>query len=421
MPHAPQSKRQRATARPSPSRLTKLIYKSRASDQFGPDGLMDLLNTAVERNGREELTGTLVYDRGHFMQWLEGPADALGRVVDSIKFDPRHTDFQVLRARQIEKRAFRDWQMRLAVRKSSPADLPNGTFLADDNQLETLMDYPDAAPSLMRVLFGQDAANLEHPPRSDAPMRDTIETFVTGLGFNPLFGPEGLEDPLLEIPPKIRSCAHELTRLFSAARDESTPRRIEAICRTAARGLDDFVRLYLQTAGEMGDLWHHDLCTEADIAVALSELQIVYSRMRRHGMFQPDRDISDLRIVVAQMPNDLHIVGTILKADILRSRGWDAGTRFPMSQRELVQELRDTHVDALVIATSRVSPSPSSLDQLEELISAVRAGSANQDIVVVVGGRVFSDDPGAWHSVGADASSETPLALSSVLRGLLVD
>jgi methanogenic corrinoid protein MtbC1 len=409
-----------ATAAGDPQGLANLIYRSRASSAFDLPGLSDILDVAVTRNANEALTGTLVYDQGRFIQWLEGPKASLDRVVSSIRNDPRHADFEVLRERQIKERAFSDWRMRLAVRRAQPLMLPAGTLQAPDAPLDALLAYPDAAPSLFRVLFGTEAGNDDRSPRlRGRPLRATVERFVSGLGFSPVFDETRPAALAANVPPELVACAIELARLFSSDHDDVDTARLEVLCHTAGGGLDDFVRLYCRTASRLGDLWHDNLCTESDIAVALSEMQIVYSRIRRHGVVDPDRAVGAHKVMVAQMPGDLHIVGAILKSDVLRSRGWNAVTRFPASRDELLKEVGQTCFDSLVIATSRVSKDSVDFKQLAQLIEDVRAGSRNRGIVVVVGGRAFADDPLAWHEVGADATAESPLGLPSALRTLL--
>jgi methylmalonyl-CoA mutase cobalamin-binding subunit len=411
-----------ARAAGDPEGLSHLIYRSRATPAFDTPGIASLLRTAVARNATERLTGTLVYDQGRFTQWLEGPRSALERVVQSIRHDPRHTDFEVLRDRPIRERAFSDWQMRLAVRRTQPLFVPAGTLHASDGPLDALISYPDAAPSLLRVLFNTDADNLDEAVTSPdaAPFRRTVERFVSGLGFSPVF-----DDPRPDPVPTddtraLAACARELARLFSSDQEDVDSNRIEALCRTAGRGLDDFVRLFARTAETLGDLWHDNRCSEADIAVALSEMQIVYARMRRHGVLDPDRMVGEFKVMVAQMPGDLHIVGAILKADVLRSRGWSAVSRFPATRDELLKELSESDFDGLVIATSRVSARSIDLDRLRHLIDDAREVSRNRSIIIVVGGRLFSDNPTAWREVGADGMAETPLGLPPVLKTLLV-
>jgi len=409
-----------ASPAPDPLSLSKLVYRSRASDAFSPEDLGGLLRTAVDRNGREELTGTLVYDRGRFVQWLEGPNDALARVYSSIRDDPRHMECEVLQAHPVRERTFRDWRMRLALRKSGSRLVPQAALGADDSSMDTLMSYPEAAPSLLRVIFDE----MDVPAaKTNGHLRDTVETVVSGLGFGGLFPGEenagGSDSDKAEQLRKLRACSTELARLFSAERGGAGAREVEAICRAAARGLDDFVRLFGLTAGALGDLWHDNRCKEADIAVALSELQIVYSRMRRHGVLQPDRDISDFRVMVTHMPRDMHIVGTILKAEVLRSRGWDTAIRFPASDDELADEIRGEAVDAVVLSASRVISDPAMLPRVERLIARLRAAPGAEAVPVIVGGRIFTDRPGALRAVGADAHADNALALPALLRGML--
>jgi hypothetical protein len=414
-----------ARAAGDPRGLANLIYRSRATRSFDSDGFDEIMDVAVARNAREGLTGTLVYDQGRFMQWLEGPQEALDRVLGSIQADSRHTGLEVLRARPIRERAFSDWRMRLAVRRSQPFRLPPGTFEASDAPIDALMTYPEAAPSLLRVLFGTEADNddraiLPEEVDTQTPLRACVERFVAGLAFSVAFGdirttrtPSGNTRELL-------ACARELARLFSAARDEAGTEQVEAICRTAGAGLDDFVRLYGRTAAALGDLWQANVCTGADITVALSELQLVYARMRRHGVIDPDRAVGAFRVMVAQMPGDLHIVGAILQADVLRSRGWTAMSRFPSKGQELLGEVARRRHDCLVLATSSVSPDGEGFERVRALVTALRAASLNPDLVIVVAGRAFTDSPGAFREVGADAAADTPLALPAILRSLLV-
>ena len=79
------------------------------------------MQAAQARNRREAITGVLFYGDSHFFQWLEGPADGVGRVMRSIRRDPRHTDVEVLEDGPASGRSFGDWDMRLATRETGSA------------------------------------------------------------------------------------------------------------------------------------------------------------------------------------------------------------------------------------------------------------------------------------------------------------
>jgi methanogenic corrinoid protein MtbC1 len=76
------------------------------------------LRTAQERNRSESITGRLVYDEGRFFQWLEGPAEGLRRVWQSIRSDRRHTSIALLGESPTPVRAFGDFDMHLATRRA---------------------------------------------------------------------------------------------------------------------------------------------------------------------------------------------------------------------------------------------------------------------------------------------------------------
>jgi hypothetical protein len=90
-----------------------LIYVSRsllASDE-AEAAIADIISTAVERNGREGMTGALLYSGAHFVQILEGPEQAVLQLMAGIRRDPRHTKVDVLDSLASAERMFEGWSM----------------------------------------------------------------------------------------------------------------------------------------------------------------------------------------------------------------------------------------------------------------------------------------------------------------------
>ena len=97
--------------------LSTLVYRSKATIPLTELELLYLLGQARGRNQAEMITGLLVYDRGLFYQWIEGPDPSMGKLWRAIKQDPRHRDIEILSEQQIPIRLFRDWHMQLAFRE----------------------------------------------------------------------------------------------------------------------------------------------------------------------------------------------------------------------------------------------------------------------------------------------------------------
>lgn len=83
-----------------------LLYRSRshAGAQFLARDLNDIIEASERNNTRLRLTGLLLYAEmevvpgapGSFVQWIEGPEDAVETMFATIQADERHTEVEVL-------------------------------------------------------------------------------------------------------------------------------------------------------------------------------------------------------------------------------------------------------------------------------------------------------------------------------------
>ena len=91
--------------------LSHILYRSLGRvDKFVRD-CDDILIAARARNLEYGLTGFLHGEDGVFIQWLEGPADALDYVAAMILGDGRHRDITIFGRGQIVERQFPRWAM----------------------------------------------------------------------------------------------------------------------------------------------------------------------------------------------------------------------------------------------------------------------------------------------------------------------
>ncbi len=116
--------------RPEPrAGLVSLLYTSRSTIEFTPADLDDLVDAARGRNLARGVTGSVLYEQGRFVQWLEGPAPAVQRLFDRIGEDERHTDIEVVSYRPALSRIFADWGMHLLSGRTESAPLLSGGAL----------------------------------------------------------------------------------------------------------------------------------------------------------------------------------------------------------------------------------------------------------------------------------------------------
>ena len=122
-----------------------LLYRSRERSGLLASDLNDIIETAQARNGQAGITGLMLTGRleaipgapGEFVQWLEGPEEAVEALFSDISGDGRHADIDVLArgplrdvlvgshvdARAGADRLFPSWSMGLVRLAELPATL----------------------------------------------------------------------------------------------------------------------------------------------------------------------------------------------------------------------------------------------------------------------------------------------------------
>ena len=74
--------------------------------------MIDIARQARANNQRTDITGLLVFDGQHFVQWMEGPEAAVTRVAALMDGDPRHEQMEILySARAEDPRRFPTWRL----------------------------------------------------------------------------------------------------------------------------------------------------------------------------------------------------------------------------------------------------------------------------------------------------------------------
>ncbi|MBQ0958927.1 BLUF domain-containing protein [Ideonella sp. 4Y11] len=88
-----------------------LAYSSTATQPMSAVEIGQLLLKARMFNASVGVSGVLLHDSRQFLQYLEGPPDAVERVWQRVSASPRHQQLTVLMREPTETRLFADWQM----------------------------------------------------------------------------------------------------------------------------------------------------------------------------------------------------------------------------------------------------------------------------------------------------------------------
>lgn len=171
-------------------------------------------------------------------------------------------------------------------------------------------------------------------------------------------------------------------------------------------------------ARALGDAWLDDLCSELDLTIALSMLQMAGHAVRYIPSSQTIRN-SRYSILLATAPGEKHMLGTVLLADQFITAGWQVDMAFPETEEALTNQMNAQHPDAVDIGLSDAMPRHHAIAQLRSTIEHSRQIAAEHPTVISVGGRLFAEAAATALSVGADHAREG-LAGTSVRLAELV-
>lgn len=183
---------------------------------------------------------------------------------------------------------------------------------------------------------------------------------------------------------------------------------------------DDIVSHLIEpVARAMGDAWLADQCSEFDLTVGLSLLQLAGHAVRTHACTDSLRR-SRYSILLATAPGEPHMLGTALLADQFTDAGWRVEMAFPNSREALANQIAGQGHDAVDIALSDALPRQRALARLRDTVEHCHKAAPGHLVVVSVGGRLFAEASATAASVGADHARRTiggtSLCLAELIR-----
>jgi hypothetical protein len=337
-----------------------------------------LLSQSRARNHALSITGLLVYDRGDFFQWLEGPGPALFNVWQSILRDRRHFDICLLGVHSIPMRLFSAWDMQLACR---------GTLVNSGGDLALAM------PDVVLDCLHHDAGPHASAWRDFAALLAPIAPAPANHAANDV-----VIDDALDIIAALTAAV--MSTVANAA-----PRLVEML---RARGLSAetlCVNVFELVARRLGDLFRDDACQDADVTLGMYRLQALVRQLSTSFSVDTNMLTRSYSVLVAPQPGESHMLRAAIDSEFFNRQHWHVVCDFPSTNRELNRLLCDHWFDVLDLSLSSAVTQEHRLFEMASTIASARQASSNPALVVMVGGRVFAEHPEYRTLVGADTCS----------------
>ncbi len=175
------------------------------------------------------------------------------------------------------------------------------------------------------------------------------------------------------------------------------------------------LELLAPTASRLGEWWDEDFCDFTQVTVGLWRLQQVLHAL--NPPFETDLAASTVqgRVLLTPVPGDNHTFGLIMVADFFRRAGWYVCDNAGPSTGELVTTVREEFFDVVGLSVGCVER----FEAVVAIIAALRRGSRNRRLQVMVGGAPFVGHPERAAEVGADATAVDAAQAPTEARALL--
>lgn len=178
-----------------------------------------------------------------------------------------------------------------------------------------------------------------------------------------------------------------------------------------------YVELLGRTARFLGELWEQDLCSFTDVTVGLGRLQRVLRELSPAFGRGVPHALDGRRVLLLPSPGEQHTFGLAMVAEFFRRAGWDVTGDTWGANADVAQLVSTEWFDVVGFSLGAATH----LTGLATTIAAVRHGTCNRHVAILVGGPLFGLHPEFVDLVGADGMSidgrEAPALAESLIDG----
>lgn len=246
-------------------------------------------------------------------------------------------------------------------------------------------------------LFEDDLGKLSSSMLSR--LSRTIETDIIPRLMLAFESPPNLEAGKLPDSFALNDHIDELLQLL-LAHDANVATQYVATVR--ARGFPltaIYLDLLAPAARRLGEMWEDDEASFTDVTIGVCRMHQVLLEFSR--CFDPPDTVNpaEKTALIVPVPGEQHTFGLFMVVEFLRRSGWSCVTGTPATDRDLNELLGRQNFDAIGISVA----SDDKVEQTARQISFIRRQPGNENAIILVGGRAFSNNPELVERVGADA------------------
>jgi MerR family transcriptional regulator, light-induced transcriptional regulator len=203
-------------------------------------------------------------------------------------------------------------------------------------------------------------------------------------------------------------------RLLRGTGVDAAPALVEVLLSRGIRRSELYLELLGPAARMIGDMWLDDECSFADVTMVVGRLHNILNSLRGEQVV-PSAVCNAPSVLLSVAPGEQHSFGIAIVDAVFQDAGWATTLSHTNDAEQLLEQVCSRSFDAVGVSLSNEGLA----DVLRATIMRMRAGAANRDMVVLVGGPAFADMPSLAAQVGADALVGTGLDAAVEARSLL--
>jgi len=198
--------------------------------------------------------------------------------------------------------------------------------------------------------------------------------------------------------------ADELDQFMQAIRNGGESAALESAQQLLMRGVAAeriFLDLLAPAAIRFDQLWNSDECDFLDVTVGMGRIQRVMRSLSRIFLDEAPPQDRTGTLLLTNLPGHQHTLGLFMVAEFFVRAGWQVSMGWPVSHFDLQTAVRADWFDVIGFSVSTHDELP----RLATEIKQARRHSRNPRVQVLVGGRIFVEQPALVAKVGADAGT----------------
>lgn len=176
---------------------------------------------------------------------------------------------------------------------------------------------------------------------------------------------------------------------------------VHALCEEGQSLQSVFLELFVPVARHLGEEWKQDTRDFAEVTLGLSRLQQLLQEFGRQLEPNGEEPQTVGRALLVAAEGEQHTFGLSILTEFFRRDGWDVTSRTLGDSVDIATALRHGGFHVLGFSVSQESL----IERVASCIREARKELAAQELHIMVGGRVFLDNPALVLEVGADSTA----------------